>query len=101
MTDNKIKKFSIQSFVRKAGHIMLIILSILLACVLALTGLMFIWSPGKPKPFLDENGEKLEVIYLNTRIIQESYAVFVQAPFCLHCNPNHFLSPPIPQKINP
>ena len=60
MTDNKIKKFSIQSFVRKAGHIMLIILSILLACVLALTGLMFIWSPGKPKPFLDENGEKLE-----------------------------------------
>jgi pimeloyl-ACP methyl ester carboxylesterase len=61
MTDNKGKRFSIQSFAQKAGHIMLIIFSILLACILILVGVLLVWSyPGKPQPFMDENGIPLE-----------------------------------------
>jgi pimeloyl-ACP methyl ester carboxylesterase len=35
---------------------MLIILSGLLVCILVLVGVMLAFSPGKPQPFLDENG---------------------------------------------
>jgi Predicted hydrolases or acyltransferases (alpha/beta hydrolase superfamily) len=38
---------------------MSIILSILLACILILVGVLLYWSPGKPKPFLDKNGTEL------------------------------------------
>jgi len=38
---------------------MQIILGILLICVLVLLGILFSWSPGKPQPFLDENGKPL------------------------------------------
>ena len=46
----------IKSFAQKAGRTVLIIFSILLACVLVLTGVFLTWSPGKVKPFVDENG---------------------------------------------
>ena len=59
MTDNKIKVLSIQSFARKAGRIMLIIISILLACILILIGIILLWSHGKPKPIVDESGRPL------------------------------------------
>jgi pimeloyl-ACP methyl ester carboxylesterase len=39
---------------------MLIIISVLLACILILVGVLQIWSyPGKPKPFVDQNGNPL------------------------------------------
>jgi pimeloyl-ACP methyl ester carboxylesterase len=57
MAENNIKKLSIQSFMRRAGRIVLITLSILLACILILVGVLLAWSPGKPKPFLNENGK--------------------------------------------
>jgi pimeloyl-ACP methyl ester carboxylesterase len=51
---------SIQSFARKAGQIMLTTLSILLAGLLILVGVLQFWSyPGKPRPFVDENGHPL------------------------------------------
>ena len=37
----------------------LIIVSILLACLLILVGVLQLWSPGKPTPFVDENGSPL------------------------------------------
>jgi pimeloyl-ACP methyl ester carboxylesterase len=37
----------------------LVILSVLLACLLGLAGLLLVLSPGKPKPFVDENGNPL------------------------------------------
>ena len=56
----KIKRLSIKSFVRKAVRIMLTIISILLACILILVGVLQLWSyPGKPPPFMDENGNPL------------------------------------------
>ena len=44
---------------RRVGRIMLIVLSVFLALILMLTGVLLAWSPGKPKPFLDENGKVL------------------------------------------
>ncbi len=38
---------------------MLTIIPILLAFMLILVGLLQLWSPGKPEPFLDENGSPL------------------------------------------
>jgi pimeloyl-ACP methyl ester carboxylesterase len=37
----------------------LITLSILLACMFILVGVLLAWSPGKPKPFLNKNGKIL------------------------------------------
>jgi hypothetical protein len=59
MIDNKTKRLSIKSFARKAGRIMLTITSILFAGILILVGVLLAWSPGKPKPFIDENGDPL------------------------------------------
>jgi pimeloyl-ACP methyl ester carboxylesterase len=49
-----------QTFVRKAGRMILTILILLLAFILILFGLLEYWSyPGKPAPFLDEDGAPL------------------------------------------
>jgi pimeloyl-ACP methyl ester carboxylesterase len=53
------KRFSIQSIIKKGGRMMLIMLSILFTCTLILLGVLWIMSPGKPEPFLDENGNLL------------------------------------------
>ena len=63
-------RFSIQSFPRKEVRIMLVILSSLLVCILILVGVMLAFSPGKPVPFLDENGRPVagsisEKIHIN------------------------------------
>src|ERR1041384_2170325 len=60
MTDHKLKRFSTQSLARKAGRVMLVITSIILACVLILLGVLeFLSYPGKTKPFVDQNGKSL------------------------------------------
>jgi pimeloyl-ACP methyl ester carboxylesterase len=56
----QMKQYSIQSIIRNGGRIMLIVISILLTCMLILVGVLLILSPGKPRPFLDENGRPLE-----------------------------------------
>jgi pimeloyl-ACP methyl ester carboxylesterase len=45
---------------KKGGHIMLIILSVLFTCILILAVVFLIMSPGKPEPYPDENGKLLE-----------------------------------------
>jgi len=52
-------KSSISPFVRKAKNSMLIIISFLLAVILVLACILLAMSPGKPQPFLDENGNPL------------------------------------------
>jgi pimeloyl-ACP methyl ester carboxylesterase len=77
MTDHKIKSLSIQSFARKAGRIMLVVISILLACIFILLGVLQFWShPGKPKPFLDKNGSPLagslsEKVFVNINGVEQ------------------------------
>lgn len=54
------KHASIQSFTRKVKRIMLIGISIFLAFILILVGVLQFWSyPGKPAPYLDEKGKSL------------------------------------------
>jgi len=50
------KNLSIQSFGRKAGRIMWILGSALLACILILAGALLLWSRRKPDPIVDETG---------------------------------------------
>src|SRR5512141_3044758 len=51
---------SIQTFARKVGRMTLTIFFIILACFLLLFGLLEYWSyPGKPAPFVDQNGTVL------------------------------------------
>ncbi len=52
-------KSSAAPLLRKAGRIMLTTISILLAVIIILTGILLAMSPGKPQPFLDENGNPL------------------------------------------
>jgi pimeloyl-ACP methyl ester carboxylesterase len=87
MTDNKVKRLSMKSFARKAGRSMLTIISILLACVLILVGVLLAWSPGKPKPFVDENGSPLagsisEKVFVNINGVEQG--MFIKSKDATH-----------------
>lgn len=76
MTKNNIMRFSIRTIVRRTGRIALIILSILLVCILILVGVLLLISPGKPKPFLDNNGKVIvgsisEKIYVKINGVEQ------------------------------
>ncbi|HLO18202.1 MAG TPA: alpha/beta hydrolase [Anaerolineales bacterium] len=104
MTDNKTKRLSIQSFPRKARSIMLTIISILLASLLILVGILQFWSyPGKPEPFLDENGNLLagsisEKNYLNINGVEQGMFIKgkdLENPVLLYLHggmPDYFLT---------
>jgi hypothetical protein len=59
MTDKKMKRHSSKPFVRKVTGFMLTISAVLLVCAFILVGVLLACSPGKPEPFLDENGSPL------------------------------------------
>ena len=70
------KLFSDNLFVRKAIRMILIIPAVLFLCVLFLVGILLAMSPGKPQPFLDENGDVLpgsisEKIRININGVQQ------------------------------
>jgi pimeloyl-ACP methyl ester carboxylesterase len=72
---------------RKAGHIMSIIFSILLACLLILVGVLLAGSPGKPEPFLDENGKPLagsisEKVFVNINGVEQG--MFIKSKDATH-----------------
>jgi pimeloyl-ACP methyl ester carboxylesterase len=71
---NKIKHF--RALTRKAGHIMLVVISILSIGLLILIGLLVAMSPGKPQPFHDENGNPMagsisEKIHVNINGVEQ------------------------------
>jgi pimeloyl-ACP methyl ester carboxylesterase len=106
-TGNK-NGLSIQSFARKARRIMLTIISILLAGILILVVLLQFWSyPGKPKPFLDQNGQMLpgsisEKIHVNINGVEQG--MFIRSkdatnPVMLYLHgglPDYFLNEKYP-----
>jgi pimeloyl-ACP methyl ester carboxylesterase len=76
MTKIRNTRVSIKSFMQKTGRIMLTITFILLAGILILLGVLLAWSPGKPEPFLDENGKPLagsisEKIHVNINGVEQ------------------------------
>jgi pimeloyl-ACP methyl ester carboxylesterase len=86
---------------------MLIPIYILLACVLILVGVMLLLSPGKPTPFVDENGVPLagsisEKTYLNINGVAQGMFIKskdVTHPVLLYLHggmPEYFLSQKYP-----
>jgi len=76
MVGNNIKKLFYSIIYAKGGTIVLITLSILLACILILVGVLLVSSPGKPKPFLGDNGKVLigsisEKIHVNINGVEQ------------------------------
>jgi pimeloyl-ACP methyl ester carboxylesterase len=108
MSENNRKGFSIQSFARKVGRIMLTMISILLAGILILVAVLEFWSyPGKPKPFLDEHGKPLagsisEKIFVNINGLEEGMFIKskdVTHPVLLYLHggmPDYFLTDKYP-----
>jgi pimeloyl-ACP methyl ester carboxylesterase len=56
----KMSNTRIHQFSRRAGRIVLIMLASLFGCAFILVGVLLAWSPGKPEPFLDQNGKALK-----------------------------------------
>lgn len=76
MAAMKTEILSSHSFIQKAGCVILTILLFFLSCTLILVGVLLAWSPGKPKPFLDERGRPLagsvsEKMYININGVKQ------------------------------
>ena len=84
----KTENFSIKLFVRKVERIMLTIVSISLACMLIFVGVLWLWSyPGKPTPFVDENGSPLagsisEKVFVNINGMEQG--MFIKSKDVTH-----------------
>lgn len=52
-------RMSLKTLMKKGIKIMLIILSVIFISILALTAVLFIYSPGRPEPYLDKNGQHI------------------------------------------
>ena len=60
MTDFRVKGPGNPSPARTTRRILFVVVSIISACVISLVGILLFWSyPGKPKPFVDKNGNPL------------------------------------------
>lgn len=59
MTIDTANGLSFRSLARVAGRVALVALCILVAGVLLMLGVLLLWSPGKPKPIVDQNGSPL------------------------------------------
>ena len=107
ITDIKTKSIPVKSFFRRAIRIMSVILLIILACLLVPTGVLFLYSPGKPKPFLDEHGNPLagsisEKIFVNINGLEQG--MFIKSknkanPVLLYLHggmPDYFLTEKYP-----
>jgi pimeloyl-ACP methyl ester carboxylesterase len=86
-TMNKNKRLSIKQFVRKVIRIMLIIPAVLLVCVFILVGVLLVYSPGKPEPFIDENGSPLvgsisEKVFVNINGVEQG--MFIKSKDAVH-----------------
>jgi pimeloyl-ACP methyl ester carboxylesterase len=81
MTDHESRRLSIPTITRKAGRVMLIASSVLLAGILILVGVLQYWSyPGKPVAFVDEKGNPLpdsisEKVFVNINGVEEGMII--------------------------
>src|SRR6185503_15429060 len=108
MTHKNSLRFSIHSIMGKTWRIMLISISILLAGILILAAVLEFWSyPGKPKPFLDQNGKPLagsisEKVFVNINGVKQG--MFIKSkndtnPVLLYLHggmPDYFLTEKFP-----
>lgn len=106
------KRLSIPSLTRKVRRIMWIVVSIFLVSTLILVGVLQLWSyPGKPWPFVDQNGDPLpgsisEKVYVNINRVQQGMFIKgkdVTNPVLLYLHggmPDYFLSEKYPTGLD-
>jgi len=108
MTHKNSLRSSIHSIMGKTWRIMLIAIYILLASILILAAVLEFWSyPGKPKPFLDQNGKPLagslsEKVFVNINGVKQG--MFIKSkddtnPVLLYLHggmPDYFLTEKFP-----
>jgi pimeloyl-ACP methyl ester carboxylesterase len=80
MTKKMIKQLPTKHLMRKVLGIMLSISFFLLVCVFIIVGVLLAFSPGKPVPFLDQNGNLLpgsisEKIFVNINGVQQGIII--------------------------
>ena len=110
MAMKKNKQLSIKPFVRKVIGIMLAIPAVLLVCGCILVGVLLAYSPGKPEPFLDENGRPLagsisEKVFVNINGVEQG--MFIRSkdtthPVLLYLHgglPDYFLTQKYPTDL--
>jgi pimeloyl-ACP methyl ester carboxylesterase len=107
MANMKIRRLSIKAFVRKVIRIMVTIPVVLLVCVFILGGVLLACSPGKPEPYLGENGKPLpgsvsEKIFVSINDIQQGMIIKskdIRNPVLLYVHggmPDYFLTQKYP-----
>jgi pimeloyl-ACP methyl ester carboxylesterase len=87
MTNRNHRRLPIKAFIRKVVRIMLTIPVVLLVCVFILVGVLLACSPGKPEPFLDENGMPLagsisEKVFVNINGVEQG--MFIKSKDATH-----------------
>jgi pimeloyl-ACP methyl ester carboxylesterase len=90
---------------------MLIIPGTLLVCIIIFFGILLVMSPGKPKPFLDENGNPLagsisEKVFVNINGVQQGMFIKgknIENPVLLYIHggmPDYFLTQKYPTGLD-
>jgi pimeloyl-ACP methyl ester carboxylesterase len=108
---NQRMKPAIHSLARKAGLVMLALFSIILAGFLVLTIILLALSPGKPQPFLDQNGKLLagsisEKIFVNINGVEQGMFIKgenIDNPVLLYLHggmPDYFLTQDYPTGLD-
>ncbi len=107
MKGDKLKGASMETLGRKAGRIMLVAVSILLALTLILIGVLVALSPGRVSPLVDENGQPVpgslsEKVFININGVKQG--MFIRSkelshPVLLYLHggmPDYFLTEKYP-----
>jgi pimeloyl-ACP methyl ester carboxylesterase len=107
LLNSDMKKFSFRTLLKMGKPIMLILLFTLFALILILIMGLWIYIPGKPKPFLDANGKLLvnsisEKIYININGVKQGMFIKgkdMRKPVLLYLHgglPDYFLTQKYP-----
>jgi len=107
MIKQKNKQHPSKPLVRKVKSIMLTIPVVLLICVFVLGVMLLAFSPGKPEPYLDENGKPLpgsisEKTFININGVQQGMIIKskdIRNPVLLYVHggmPDYFLTQKYP-----
>jgi pimeloyl-ACP methyl ester carboxylesterase len=111
MADGEGRGPTARTFARRARRVVLIAVSALLVSVLALLGVLLLWSPGRPTPFLDARGKPLpgsisEKIHVNINGVEQG--MFIKGkdsgnPVLLYLHggmPDYFLTQDYPTGLD-
>ena len=80
MTNKRSKRHSHPSYTRQAVRLLLGVLTLFLAGISTLAGVLLLLSRGKPKPFLDEHGRTLpgsisEKVFVTVNGVQQGMCI--------------------------